>query len=60
MALPIHINDGTVIADSDALFAGDERSRLFKKAIMTNEKYHKIMKGLLPTFDRKGLLDKLD
>ncbi|XP_065084197.1 uncharacterized protein LOC135706512 [Ochlerotatus camptorhynchus] len=60
VALPIHINDGTVIADSDALFAGDEHSRLFKKAIMTNEKYHKIMKGLLPTFDRKGLLDKLD
>lgn len=59
VALPIHLNQEPD-ADFDALMAGDERARKFKKAIMTNKKYHKIIKGLLPTFDRKGLLDKLD
>ncbi|XP_065084196.1 uncharacterized protein LOC135706511 isoform X2 [Ochlerotatus camptorhynchus] len=60
VALPIHLNEETADADFDALMAGDERSKRFKKVIMANKKYHKIIKGLLPTFDRKGLLDKLD
>ncbi|XP_062565776.1 uncharacterized protein LOC134228028 [Armigeres subalbatus] len=59
VALPVHLNNEQD-ADFDALMAGDERSRRFKKAIMTNKKYHKIIKGLLPMFDRKGLLDRLE
>lgn len=59
VTLPIHLNQEPN-ADFDALMADDERSRQFKKAIMTNKKFHKIIKGLLPTFDRKGLLDKLE
>lgn len=60
VALPIHMNEETADADFDALMGDDERSKRFKKAIMANKKYHTVIKGLLPIFDRKGLLDKLD
>ncbi|XP_019553110.2 uncharacterized protein LOC109422703 [Aedes albopictus] len=60
VALPLHLNELAEDADLETLLAGDERSRRFKRAIMTNVNYQKIIKGLLPTFDRKGLLDKLD
>lgn len=60
VALPLHLNELAEDADLETLLAGDERSKRFKRAIMTNVNYQKIIKGLLPTFDRKGLLDKLD
>ncbi|XP_055638094.1 uncharacterized protein LOC129776461 [Toxorhynchites rutilus septentrionalis] len=60
IALPIQMNEQTADADFEALMGDDERARRFKKTIMANRKYHKIIKGLLPTFDKKGLLDKLD
>lgn len=60
VALPLHLNEIAEDADLDTLLAGGERSKRFKRAIMTNVKYQKIIKGLLPFFDRKGLLDKLE
>lgn len=60
VALPVQINEDTTDADFEALVSDDERSRRFRRTMMSNPKYHKIIKGLLPLFDRKGLLDKLD
>ncbi|XP_055549832.1 uncharacterized protein LOC129732725 [Wyeomyia smithii] len=60
IALPIQINEDTTDADFEALMGNDERANHFRRVIMANVNYHKIMKGLLPSFDRKGLLDKLD
>ncbi|XP_058447892.1 uncharacterized protein LOC131428186 [Malaya genurostris] len=60
VCLPVQINEDTTDADFDALLGSDERACRFRKTVMSNKKYHKIIKGLLPTFDRKGLLEKLE
>ncbi|XP_058822376.1 uncharacterized protein LOC131683967 [Topomyia yanbarensis] len=60
IALPVQINEDVADADFEALLGNDERAQRYRRTIMSNKKYHKIIKGLLPTFDRKGLLDKLD
>lgn len=60
IALPVQINDDPTNADFDALLGSDQRSQQFRKTIMANKRYQRIIKGLLPFFDRKGLLDKLD
>uniref|UniRef100_A0A182JZL2 CHK domain-containing protein n=1 Tax=Anopheles christyi TaxID=43041 RepID=A0A182JZL2_9DIPT len=60
IALPVQMNDNTEDADFEALMCSDERARNFKRMIVENPKYQPILRGLLPQFDRKGLLDKLD
>uniref|UniRef100_A0A1Y9H2E0 CHK domain-containing protein n=1 Tax=Anopheles dirus TaxID=7168 RepID=A0A1Y9H2E0_9DIPT len=60
IALPVQMNENTEDADFDALMSDDERAQNFKRMVVANEKYHRILRGLLPQFDRKGLLDKLD
>lgn len=57
--LPIAINEITIDADFEGLTGGDERTKQFKRTVMANAEYHKILKALLPVFDRKGLLDRL-
>lgn len=60
IALPVQINDDPTDADFDALLGNDERSQRYRRTIMGNKRYQRIIKGLLPFFDRKGLLDKMD
>uniref|UniRef100_A0A182QLU8 CHK kinase-like domain-containing protein n=1 Tax=Anopheles farauti TaxID=69004 RepID=A0A182QLU8_9DIPT len=60
IALPVQMNENTEDADFEALMCEDERAQNFKRMIVANEKFHVILRGLLPQFDRKGLLDKLD
>ncbi|XP_053691220.1 uncharacterized protein LOC128739748 [Sabethes cyaneus] len=60
IALPVQINEETADADFEALMGDDERAQRYRRIIMANTNYQKIVKGLLPKFDRKGLLDKLD
>uniref|UniRef100_A0A1Y9GKM7 CHK kinase-like domain-containing protein n=1 Tax=Anopheles arabiensis TaxID=7173 RepID=A0A1Y9GKM7_ANOAR len=60
IALPVQMNDNTADADFEALMCNDERAQSFKRMIVANDKYQTILRGLLPQFDRKGLLDKLD
>ncbi|XP_035891000.1 uncharacterized protein LOC118502656 [Anopheles stephensi] len=60
IALPVQMNENTENADFDALMCSDERAHNFKRMVVANVKYHAILRGLLPQFDRKGLLDKLD
>ncbi|XP_055605524.1 uncharacterized protein LOC129753704 [Uranotaenia lowii] len=60
VALPIQINEDSTDAEFETLVGNDERSKRYRNTIMTNPKFHKIVKGLLPMFDRKGLLDKLE
>uniref|UniRef100_A0A8D8JDC3 (northern house mosquito) hypothetical protein n=1 Tax=Culex pipiens TaxID=7175 RepID=A0A8D8JDC3_CULPI len=57
--LPIAINEVTCDADFEGLTGNDDRTRQFKRTVMANKKYHKIIQALLPVFDRKGLLDTL-
>lgn len=60
IALPVQMNDNTADADFEALMCNDERAQSFKRMIVANDKYQTILRGLLPQFDRKGLLDRLD
>uniref|UniRef100_A0A182JJY9 CHK domain-containing protein n=1 Tax=Anopheles atroparvus TaxID=41427 RepID=A0A182JJY9_ANOAO len=59
IALPVQMNDKTENADFEALMGDDERAQIYKRTIVSNVKYRKIIQGLLPQFDRKGLLDPL-
>ncbi|XP_058063029.1 uncharacterized protein LOC131212950 [Anopheles bellator] len=59
IALPVQMNETTENADFEALMCNDERAQRYKQMIVANVKYHHILRGLLPQFDRKGLLDEL-
>lgn len=59
IALPVQINEDSTDADFEGVLGSDEKSQRYRRTIMANERYHWIIKGLLPFFDRKGLLDKL-
>uniref|UniRef100_A0A1Q3FKR9 Putative ecdysteroid kinase n=1 Tax=Culex tarsalis TaxID=7177 RepID=A0A1Q3FKR9_CULTA len=60
IALPVQINEDSTDADFEGVLGSDEKSARYRRTIMANPRYHKIIKGLLPFFDRKGLLDKLE
>ncbi|XP_035775515.1 uncharacterized protein LOC118457780 isoform X1 [Anopheles albimanus] len=59
IALPVHMNENTENADFEALMGDDERAKCYKQTIVSNINYGSILRGLLPQFDRKGLLDEL-
>ncbi|KAL9698131.1 hypothetical protein quinque_001572 [Culex quinquefasciatus] len=60
ICLPVQINEDSTDADFEAVLGNDEKSARYRRTIMANKRYHRILKGLLPFFDRKGLLDKLE
>lgn len=44
--------------DFTAHHSDDERATNFKKRMLKAPKYQRIVKKLLPAFDRKGILDQ--
>ncbi|XP_053951122.1 uncharacterized protein LOC128858450 [Anastrepha ludens] len=57
---PLTISETTEDADLRSLTEISERSRNFYKNLYSNKRVQDIMKTLLPFFDRKGLLDRVD
>lgn len=57
--LPIMTSDD---ADNDfvAHHSEDERAVNMKRRIMKNPKFQEIVKRMLPVFDRRGLLDRVE
>lgn len=54
---PIQRNIVTDDADFNALMQSDERARRFKDTCYTNPYIQKMIKQLLPVYERRGLLD---
>lgn len=55
--LPLMINDQTEDADFECILVDNERSRRFAQTLYSNERVQRIMKVMLPRFDRQGFLD---
>lgn len=51
------LNQETADADVAALLGSDARAVRFKRTVYRNEKVQRIVRTLLPIFDRRGLLD---
>ena len=58
VVLPLMISKDSD-ADFEALMSNDLRARNFKKRIYKNPVFQKIVKQMLSTLDRKGLLDEM-
>lgn len=54
---PIMLNEETEDADIAALHGSDARALRFKQTLYASGKVQRIVRKLLPIFDRRGLLD---
>lgn len=58
--LPLLTNDQTEDADFECLLVDNEKSRRFRKVLYENKRVQRIVKVMLPQFDRLGYLDMLE
>ncbi|XP_073819369.1 uncharacterized protein [Musca autumnalis] len=58
--LPLLTNDQTEDADFECLLLDNEKSQRFRKVLYENKRVQRVVKVMLPYFDRLGFLDMLE